>query len=115
MAQRKLKIGLATNLANMAANATILLDGVELQNNIAITHTENDPLMLEYTFEANATNELKIIFNNDFCDDSTDLNMLVTSVALSNEDLTFTEGQYLTTGTYTAWGPGEPFELTIAL
>jgi L-rhamnose isomerase len=107
MAQRKLKIALSSSLDLMSASASIFLDDVPLEENIVVNQVEINPQVFEFTFEAVATHTLKINFNNDyFADGSTDLNLIVNYVALSNADLSYTENSYLIQD-YFIWGPSE--------
>ena len=95
MAQRKLKIGLASSVTSDIALASIFLDNQLLEDTIAVLNTLSAPLIREYTFEATGIHELKVVMNNDKYEEGADLNLIISYVALSNEDGTYPAYTYL--------------------
>ena len=124
MSSRKLKIALASSLNNPLATVNVFLDNVKIENLAVVTGTINSPTIFEYTFEAVDNHHLKITLENDYIDGINDLNLIISYVALSNEDGSYTPYTYLvqnesvnlnapnnTLVTETLWGVGVPFEL----
>ena len=131
MAQRTLKVGLSSSLADMPVNATVWFNDQIIQDNITVSAVATNPLLLEHAFDDSTNNLYMVKFelNNDYYDVTEDLNLIVNYIALSNADNTFdpyvyltstvdsnlrtSDNSYLLTGT--VWSNAEPYELPFDL
>lgn len=140
MAQRTLKVGLSSSLADMPVNATFWFNDQIIQDNITVSAVATNPLLLEHTFDDTISNlyVVKFKMNNDYYNDKSldpyvdvteDLNLLVNYIALSNADNTFdpyvyltstvdsnlrtSDNSYLLTGT--VWTDNDPYEMPFDL
>jgi hypothetical protein len=96
MAQRKIKIALASSISNPSAEASIWFDNQVIQNNITISNSIENPLIIEHTFEAGSLHSLKIKMNNDYYENiNNDLNLIISYVMLSDEEENYAPYTYL--------------------
>ena len=128
MANRKIKIALASTLNNYASQVDIWFDNVKIRSDLQIPNLVNDPLIIEYEFTDNQNHTLKILMENDhYIDSAEDMNLEILYVQLSDETFAYTPYTYLSNDpnsnlrkadnssllTATLWGQNEEFILNI--
>jgi hypothetical protein len=128
MANKKIKVALASTLENYPTQVDIWVDNVKIRSDLQVSNLANDPLIVEHEFVDNVTHTLKIIMENDhFIESVEDMNLEILSVQLSDENFNYTPYTYLSNDatfnlrktdnssllTQILWGENEEFILDI--
>ena len=92
---RKLRVRLASSLANAAVEVKIKLNNVVINQNYSTTNTVGNPSIIDLDVPDTGQHQLTLTFLNDASSAGEDLNLIIGRCQLSNTNGQFVLGSYL--------------------
>ena len=92
---RKLRVRLASSLANAAVEVKIKLNNVVINQNYSTTNTVGNPSIIDLDVPDTGQHQLTLTFLNDASSEGEDLNLIIGRCQLSNTNGQFVLGSYL--------------------
>ena len=92
---RKLRVRLASSLANAAVAVKIKLNNSVINQNYSTTNTVGNPSIIDLDVPDTGQHQLTLTFLNDASSEGEDLNLIIGRCQLSNTDGQFVLGNYL--------------------
>ena len=92
---RKLRVRLASSLADTAVAVKIKLNNVVINQNYSTTNTVGNPSIIDLDVPDTGQHQLTLTFLNDASSEGEDLNLIIGRCQLSNADGQFVLGSYL--------------------
>ena len=92
---RKLRVRLASSLADTAVTVKIELNNVVINQNYSTTNTVGNPSIIDLDVPDTGQHQLTLTFLNDASSEGEDLNLIIGRCQLSNADGQFVLGSYL--------------------
>ena len=92
---RKLRVRLASSLANAAVAVKIKLNNSVINGNYSTTNTVGNPSIIDLDVPDTGQHQLTLTFLNDASSEGEDLNLIIGRCQLSNADGQFVLGSYL--------------------
>jgi len=92
---RKLRVRLASSLADTAVTVKIELNNVVINQNYSTTNTVGNPSIIDLDVPDTGQHQLTLTFLNDASSEGEDLNLIIGRCQLSNTNGQFVLGSYL--------------------
>ena len=92
---RKLRVRLASSLADTAVTVKIELNNVVINQNYSTTNTVGNPSIIDLDVPDTGQHQLTLTFLNDASSEGKDLNLIIGRCQLSNTNGQFVLGSYL--------------------